>query len=129
MENKITQTGTAKVTIGDDSYDLPIMKGSMGAAGIDVRALHKHSGHFTFDPGYTSTCSTESQITFIDGQKGQLLHRGYPIEQLAEKSTFLEVAYLMIHGELPNKAQNATVSITMIRIRLSTKPAILRCTD
>jgi len=91
MENKITQTGTAKVIIGDNSYDLPIMKGSMGVPGIDVRALHKHSGHFTFDPGYTSTCSTESQITFIDGMKGQLLHRGYPIEQLADKSTFLEV--------------------------------------
>ena len=113
MENKITQTGTAKVTIGDDSYDLPIMKGSMGAAGIDVRALHKHSGHFTFDPGYTSTCSTESQITFIDGQKGQLLHRGYPIEQLADNSTFLEVAYLMIHGELPNKTQHANFTQTI----------------
>jgi len=113
MENKITQTGTAKVIIGDDSYDLPIMKGSMGVPGIDVRALHKHSGHFTFDPGYTSTCSTESQITFIDGHKGQLLHRGYPIEQLAEKSTFLEVAYLMINGELPNKEQNATFTRTI----------------
>ena len=69
MDNKIKQTGTAKVTIGADSYDLPIYEGSMGAPGIDVRALHKHSGHFTFDPGFTSTCSTESQITFIDGQK------------------------------------------------------------
>ena len=70
MENKVKQTGTAKITIGSDSYDLPILKGSLGAPGIDVRALHKHSGHFTFDPGYTSTCSTESQITYIDGQKG-----------------------------------------------------------
>ena len=106
MENKIKQTGTAKVTIGADSYDLPIYEGSMGAPGIDVRALHKHSGHFTFDPGFTSTCSTESQITFIDGQKGQLLYRGYPIEQLAEKSDFLEVAYLLINGELPSKAED-----------------------
>lgn len=113
MENKITQTGTAKVTIGDDSYDLPIMKGSLGAPGIDVRALHKASGHFTFDPGYTSTCSTESQITFIDGAKGVLLHRGYPIEQLAEQSTFLEVAYLMINGELPNKAQSEQFTNTI----------------
>ena len=71
-----------------------------------MRALHKHSGHFTFDPGFTSTCSTESQITFIDGQKGQLLYRGYPIEQLAEKSDFLEVAYLLINGELPSKAED-----------------------
>ena len=114
MENKIKNTGTAKVTIGKNSYELPIMAGSMGVPGIDVRALHKHSGHFTFDPGFTSTCSTESQITFIDGQKGQLLHRGYSIEELAENSTFLEVAYLMINGELPNKAENAafTKSIT-----------------
>jgi len=113
MENKIENIGTAKITIGKDSYDLPIMKGSMGVPGIDVRALHKHSGHFTFDPGYTSTCSTESQITFIDGQKGQLLHRGYPIEQLAENSTFLEVAYLMINGELPNKKQHAKFTETI----------------
>lgn len=106
MQNKITQSGTAKLTIGSESYELPIMRGSLGAPGIDVRALHKHSGHFTFDPGYTSTCSTESQITFIDGDKGQLLYRGYPIEQLAEKSDFLEVAYLLINGELPNKSQD-----------------------
>ncbi len=113
MENKIKQTGTAQITIGDSSYDLPILEGSMGAPGIDVRALHKHSGHFTFDPGFTSTCSTESQITFIDGQKGQLLYRGYPIEQLAEKSDFLEVAYLLIHGDLPTPAQDKTFKDTI----------------
>lgn len=105
MENKITNTGTAKVTIDGQSYDLPIFKGSMGAPGIDVRALHKQTGHFTFDPGYTSTCSTESQITFINGGEGQLLYRGYPIEQLAEKSTFIEVAYLLMNGELPTKPE------------------------
>ncbi len=103
MENKIKNTGTAKITIGSESYDLPIFEGSMGAPGIDVRSLYKQSGHFTFDPGYTSTCSTESQITFIDGGKGQLLYRGYPIEQLAEQSTFLEVAYLLVNGELPKR--------------------------
>ena len=103
MENKIKNTGTATVTIDGKTYDLPILKGSMGAPGIDVRTLHKNTGHFTFDPGYTSTCSTESQITFIDGNKGQLLYRGYPIEQLAEQSTFLEVAYLLMNGNLPNK--------------------------
>jgi len=113
MENKITKTGTATLTLDGETIDLPIMKGSMGAPGIDVRALHKLSGHFTFDPGYTSTCSTESQITFIDGQKGQLLHRGYPIEQLAENSTFLEVAYLMINGELPNKSESAAFTQTI----------------
>ena len=107
MENKIKQSGTAQITLDGKSYDLPVYEGSLGAPGIDVRALHKHTGHFTFDPGYTSTCSTESQITFIDGAKGQLLYRGYPIEQLAEKSTFLEVAHLLIHGELPSQAENA----------------------
>jgi len=113
MDNKIKQSGTAKITIGDNSYDLPIMEGSMGAPGIDVRALHKLSGHFTFDPGFTSTCSTESQITFIDGQKGQLLYRGYPIEQLAEKSDFLEVAYLLINGELPTASQDKAFKETI----------------
>jgi len=106
MENKITQTGTATMTIEGKSYDLPIMKGSMGAPGVDVRSLYKQSGHFTFDPGYTSTCSTESQITYIDGGIGQLLYRGYDIEQLAEHSTSLEVAYLLIHGELPNAKES-----------------------
>jgi citrate synthase len=105
MENKIKQTGNATITIDGVSHELPVYAGSMGAPGIDVRALHKQTGHFTFDPGYTSTCSTESQITYIDGAKGQLLYRGYPIEQLAEKSTFLEVAYLLMNGELPDKPQ------------------------
>lgn len=113
MENNIKNTGTAKVTIDGKSYDLPIFEGSMGAPGIDVRGLHKASGHFTFDPGYTSTCSTESQITYIDGGKGQLLYRGYPIEQLAEKSTFLEVAYLLMNGELPKKSDFAKFSNTI----------------
>ena len=113
MENKIISAGTATLTIGDNSYELPIYKGSMGVPGIDVRSLYKHSGHFTFDPGYTATCSTESQITFIDGDKGQLLYRGYPIEQLAEKSNFLEVAYLLINGELPNKSQSDTFTNTI----------------
>lgn len=113
MENLIKNTGTAKLTIGNDTHDLPIYSGSLGAPGIDVRALHKATGHFTFDPGYTSTCSTESQITYIDGNKGQLLYRGYPIEQLADKSTFLEVAYLLINGELPNAAQNKAFTNTI----------------
>lgn len=113
MKNLIKNTGTAKLSIGETTHELPIYTGSMGAPGIDVRALHKMSGHFTFDPGYTSTCSTESQITFIDGQAGRLLYRGYPIEQLAEKSDFLEVAYLLINGELPTKAQDASFKNTI----------------
>lgn len=106
MENKIKQTNTATLTIDGKTYDLPIYSGSTGPSAIDVRALYKETGHFTFDTGFTSTCSTESQITFIDGGKGQLLYRGYPIEQLAEKSTFLETSYLLMHGELPNAEQS-----------------------
>jgi citrate synthase len=113
MENKITQTGTAQMTIDGKSYDLPILKGSLGAPGIDVRSLYKQSGHFTFDPGFTSTCSTESQITFINGGEGQLLYRGYDVEQLAEHSTSLDVAYLLIHGELPTPAQFKTFENTI----------------
>ena len=113
MENKVEQTGTATVKVGDTEAEFPVLSGSMGQPAIDVRALSKQTGHFTFDPGYTSTCSTESQITFIDGGKGQLLYRGYPIEQLAEQSTFLEVAYLLINGELPDKAQYKTFTDTI----------------
>ena len=108
MENKVKNTGTAKLTIDGKTYDLPILSGSTGPSAIDVRALYKHTKHFTFDIGYTSTCSTESQITFIDGNKGQLLYRGYPIEQLAEHSTFLETSYLLIHGELPTAEESKT---------------------
>ncbi|MBL4871610.1 MAG: citrate (Si)-synthase [Robiginitomaculum sp.] len=113
MENKIKQTNTAQLIIDGKTYELPIYSGSIGPSAIDVRALHKHTGHFTFDIGYTSTCSTESQITFIDGDKGQLLYRGYPIEQLAEHSTFLETSYLLIHGELPTKAQSEKFTKTI----------------
>ena len=94
------------VTITDDatgkSWKLPVIAGTMGPDVIDVRKLYGDSGMFTFDPGFTSTGSCESKITFIDGEKGILLHRGYPIDQLAEKSDFLEVAYLLQYGELPN---------------------------
>ena len=115
MENKIKNNGTAEIKIGGNSFDLPIYSGSVGPDCVDVRTLYKNSGHFTFDPGYTSTASTESQITFIDGDKGQLLYRGYPIEQLAEHSTFLETAYLLINGELPNKAESAKFTNTITR--------------
>jgi citrate synthase len=85
--------------------DLPIMEGSVGPKVIDVRKLYAQSDMFTFDPGFTSTASCESSITFIDGDKGQLLYRGYPIEQLAEKSDFMECCYLLLFGDLPSKAE------------------------
>ena len=94
-------TDKATLTIGDKSYDLPILKGSTGPDVIDVRKIYGESDHFTFDPGFTSTASCESKITYIDGDAGVLLHRGYPIDQLAEKSSFLEVCYLLLNGELP----------------------------
>jgi len=105
MESKFTQSGTASITIDGKSYDLPILKGTSGAEVIDIRTLNKQTGKFTFDPGFTSTASTESQITFINGAEGDLRYRGYPIEQLAEKSTFLETSYLLMHGELPNSSE------------------------
>jgi citrate synthase len=101
-----TETGkTATLTVGDESIEMPISDGSMGPSVIDVRPLYKHTGHFTFDPGFTSTAACESAITYIDGDIGQLLYRGYPIDQLAEDSHFLEVCYLLLYGELPDKAK------------------------
>ena len=85
--------------------ELKIIKGSLGPDVVDIRDLYNQSGLFTYDPSYGATSSCESALTFIDGDKGILLHRGYPIEELAEKSTFLEVAYLLLNGELPDTKQ------------------------
>ncbi len=90
---------------GVKSVDLPILHGTRGPDVLDIRGLYQETDCFTYDPGFTSTASCESKITFIDGEKGILLHRGYPIEELAEKSTFLEVAYLLMEGELPTKRE------------------------
>ncbi len=90
------------------SSELPLLNGTLGPACVDIAPLYKDTGHFTYDPGYGSTASTKSAITYIDGDQGVLMYRGYPIEQLAEKSSFLEVAYLLLHGELPNKTQFAS---------------------
>ena len=99
---------TLSFSDGKPSVDFPVMGGTMGPEVIDVRALYAKTGMFTYDPGYLSTASTRSKITYIDGDEGILLYRGYPIEQLAENSTFLEVAYLILNGELPNKDQHDT---------------------
>ncbi len=88
-----------------ESVDLPILEGSVGPGVIDVRALYANTGHFTFDPGFGVTGSCKSALTFIDGDEGKLMHGGYSIDELAEKSDFLEVAYLLLNGELPNKAE------------------------
>src|ERR1700704_1249442 len=103
----------ATLTIGNKSHDLQMIKGTTGPDVIDVRKLYDEADVFTFDPGFTSTASCESKITYIDGDAGILLHRGYPIEQLAEKSSFLEVCYLLLNGELPTAAEFADFEHTI----------------
>jgi citrate synthase len=98
-------TQTAKLTLGDKTVDLPVQSGTIGPDVIDIRKLYSETDAFTYDPGFTSTASCESKITYIDGDAGVLLHRGYPIGQLAEKSSFLEVCYLLLHGELPKASE------------------------
>ncbi|MEO0764575.1 MAG: citrate synthase [Pseudomonadota bacterium] len=93
---------SATLTIGNDVYDLPIHSPTEGPDVLDIRKLYGQAGVFTYDPGFTSTASCDSTITFIDGGEGILLHRGYPIGQLAEKSHYLEVCYLLLYGELPS---------------------------
>ena len=103
--------GTGSITLNDNSrqlqLELPVLKATQGPDVIDVRGLYRDGGYFTYDPGFTSTASCDSAITFIDGEKGILLHRGYSIETLAENSDFLEVAYLLLFGELPTEQQRA----------------------
>ncbi len=98
-------TATLSFADGSPSVDLPIYGGTIGPDVIDIRKLYAQTDKFTYDPGFMSTASCNSIITFIDGDKGELLYRGYPIEQLAEKCEYLEVAYLLLNGELPNQAQ------------------------
>lgn len=95
----------ATLTVDGKAVELPVYSGSIGPDVVDVRPLYAKTGTFTFDPGYMSTASCKSSITYIDGDKGELFYRGYPIEQLAEKCNFMEVCYLLKNGELPNQAQ------------------------
>lgn len=88
-----------------ERYELPVLKSTCGPDVIDIRRLYRESNRFTYDPGFTSTASCDSSITFIDGEKGILLHRGYTIEELASKSDYLEVCYLLLNGELPSRAE------------------------
>ena len=100
----MTDTPQHTYTLTDDatgkSVKLPVVKGTMGPETVDVRKLYEEGGIFTLDPSFSATASCKSRITYIDGDKGVLLHRGYKIEELAEKSTFLEVAYLLLNGNL-----------------------------
>ena len=99
--------GSARVELPNQegSLEIPIMDGTVGPRVLDIRRLYSESGFFTFDPGFTATASCESKITFIDGDAGVLLHRGYPIDQLAEHASFMEVCFLLLNGELPNRPE------------------------
>jgi len=105
MDGKAQPGGSATLQMNGKTLELPVLKGSVGPDVVDIRKLYAETDAFTYDPGFTSTAACESAITYIDGDKGVLLHRGYPIDQLAEKSSFLEVCYLLLHGELPTATE------------------------
>ncbi|MFD1105621.1 citrate synthase [Sphingobium olei] len=105
----------ATLTVGGESADYAIMNGTVGPQVIDVRKLYANTGMFTYDPGFTSTASCDSGLTYIDGDAGILLHRGYPIDQLAEQSSFMEVSYLLLNGELPSKKELEDFTRTITR--------------
>ncbi|WEK46948.1 MAG: citrate synthase [Candidatus Andeanibacterium colombiense] len=116
---------TATLTVGDNSYEFPVLEGSVGPDVFDIRKLYGAAHMFTYDPGFTSTASCESALTYIDGEEGVLLHRGYPIGQLAESSSFMEVSYLLLNGELPNQTEltnfeNTITRHTMLHEQLAT---------
>ena len=108
-------SNTAKLTVGSKTIDLPVKQGSIGPGVLDIANLYRDTGLFTYDPGFTSTAACESDITFIDGDEGILLHRGYSIDQLAEHGDFLETCYLLLYGDLPNKSENADFRSRVIR--------------
>ena len=97
------KTGT--LTVGNNNWDMPIYPGTIGPEVVDISKLYAQSGMFTYDPGFTSTGSCASKITYIDGDEGVLLYRGYNIAELAEQSDFMECCYLLMNGELPSKQQ------------------------
>ena len=115
MENKVAPGGSATLKIGDKEISLPVLKGSVGPDVVDIRKLYGATDTFTYDPGFTSTASCESQITYIDGDAGVLLYRGYPIDQLADNCDFLEVCYLLLNGELPTAAEKQKFDHTITR--------------
>ncbi len=115
---------TGKLSLGDKTYSFPIYDGTIGPEVLDVSKLYAEAGIFTYDPGFTSTGSCESKITYIDGDEGVLLYRGYPIEDLAEHGDFLETCYLLLYGELPTASQKAdfvdrVVHHTMVHEQMS----------
>ena len=110
-----TNLKSGQLTLGDKNWSFPLYEGTIGPEVIDISKLYAEAGIFTYDPGFTSTGSCESKITYIDGDEGVLLYRGYPIEQLAEHGDFLETCYLLLYGELPTAAQKADFDYTVTR--------------
>ena len=106
---------TARLSLRDDTLDMPLRSGTVGPDVIDVSRIYRETGCFTYDPGFTSTANCSSKITYIDGEEGVLLYRGYPIDQLADHSNFIECCYLLLHGELPNADQFAEFESTITR--------------
>ncbi len=108
-------TVSAAITVSDKTVEMPVKAGTIGPSVVDIAKLYAQTGMFTYDPGFTSTASCESKITYIDGDEGVLLYRGYPIEQLAEHGDFLETCYLLLYGELPTPAQKADFDYRVTR--------------
>ena len=104
-KNAMADSTDANVTVGGETYNFPMYEGSIGPGVMDISRFYGETGVFTYDPGFTSTASCESKITYIDGGKGTLLYRGYPIDQLAENGNFLETCYLLLYGNLPTEGQ------------------------
>ena len=125
MTDKTARTFELTDPASGRSTRLPLREGTIGPAALDIAGLHKDLGVFTYDPGFGATAATDSRITYIDGDAGVLLYRGYPIEQLAEKSTFMEVAYLLLLGELPT-AKQLTEFISNIRYHTMINESLLR---
>ncbi len=109
------ETVTVIDNVTGKQIELPIYQGNQGPAAVDIARFYRELGYVTYDPGFVSTASCRSAITFIDGDKGELMYRGYPIEQLAERSNFLEVAYLLLYGELPNEDQQKRFNNNILR--------------
>src|SRR5215203_5808543 len=108
-------SNSSTLNIDDKQIELGVKPGSIGPSVIDISKLYGQTGMFTYDPGFTSTASCESKITYIDGDKGTLLYRGYPIDQLAEHGDFLETCYLLLYGELPTASQKADFDYRVTR--------------
>src|SRR4028119_700622 len=112
----------ATLNVGGKDYGYDVMSGTVGPDVVDIRKLYADADVFTYDPGFTSTASCQSRITYIDGDEGILLHRGYPIDQLAEHSTFMEVSYLLLNGELPKAAELERFTYTISRHTMLHEP-------